>query len=123
MPIAEVGFDGKGVFVRFANGKVVAGGNIHGSGSPQDDDVALVLHTSGTTGKPKGASINTDQGVDYTDSEATSAVPLTHVNLATTMRNVQNTYKLSPADRTYLVMPLFHVHGKPLHSISRTTPD
>ncbi|RAL05788.1 acyl--CoA ligase [Aspergillus ibericus CBS 121593] len=58
----------------------------------QPDDVALVLHTSGTTGRPK-------------------AVPLTHKNLTTTMRNIQATYNLTPADRTYLVMPLFHVHG------------
>lgn len=55
-------------------------------------DVALVLHTSGTTGRPK-------------------AVPLTHHNLTTTMKNVQDTYELTSRDRTYLVMPLFHVHG------------
>ncbi|ELR08549.1 hypothetical protein VC83_04047 [Pseudogymnoascus destructans] len=58
----------------------------------QPDDVALVLHTSGTTGRPK-------------------AVPLTHRNLTRTMKNIQATYELSPADRTMLVMPLFHVHG------------
>ncbi|CED84694.1 Acyl-CoA synthetase [Phaffia rhodozyma] len=58
----------------------------------QEDDVALVLHTSGTTGKPK-------------------AVPLTHLNLLTTVRNIIRTYKLSPSDTGYLVMPLFHVHG------------
>ncbi|KAJ6257195.1 S-dihydroxybenzoyltransferase [Drechslerella dactyloides] len=69
----------------------------------QDQDVALVLHTSGTTGRPK-------------------AVPLTHKNLTTTMRNIKATYQLTPADRAYLVMPLFHVHGllagflAPLHS-------
>ncbi|KAB8246911.1 putative coenzyme A synthetase [Aspergillus flavus] len=61
-------------------------------GQAQPDDVALVLHTSGTTGRPK-------------------AVPLTHKNLTTTMRNIRDTYKLTPKDRTYLVMPLFHVHG------------
>ena len=27
------------------------------------------------------------------------------------MHNIVNTYDLTPKDRTYLVMPLFHVHG------------
>ncbi|KAI5813427.1 hypothetical protein BZA77DRAFT_346335 [Pyronema omphalodes] len=70
-------------------------GNLKGSApvvTAEPDDVALVLHTSGTTGRPK-------------------AVPLTHRNLTRTMENIRNTYKLSPEDRTYLVMPLFHVHG------------
>ncbi|KAK7023832.1 putative peroxisomal-coenzyme A synthetase [Favolaschia claudopus] len=56
------------------------------------DSVALVLHTSGTTGRPK-------------------AVPLTHGNLLATARNIVNTYALSPADNTYLVQVLFHIHG------------
>lgn len=58
----------------------------------QPDDIALVLHTSGTTGRPK-------------------AVPLTHKNLTRTMKNIKATYQLTPKDRTMLVMPLFHVHG------------
>ena len=58
----------------------------------QPEDCALVLHTSGTTGRPK-------------------AVPLTHRNLTRTMKNIKATYDLTPADRTMLVMPLFHVHG------------
>ena len=58
----------------------------------QRDDIALVLHTSGTTGRPK-------------------AVPLTHRNLTTTMKNITATYALTSQDRTLLVMPLFHVHG------------
>ncbi|KAL4819088.1 hypothetical protein BDW67DRAFT_155195 [Aspergillus spinulosporus] len=72
-------------------GKLKGKGDI-GIQTAQPDDIALVLHTSGTTGRPK-------------------AVPLTHKNLTTTMRNIQATYKLTPQDRTYLVMPLFHVHG------------
>ncbi|CAJ2502808.1 Uu.00g102020.m01.CDS01 [Anthostomella pinea] len=58
----------------------------------QPDDVALVLHTSGTTSRPK-------------------VVPLTHRNLTRTMKNIKDTYKLTAQDRTMLVMPLFHVHG------------
>lgn len=56
------------------------------------DDTALILHTSGTTGRPK-------------------AVPLTHNNLLTTMNNIKNTYALGPHDKSFIVMPLFHVHG------------
>ena len=72
-------------------------GKLSGNGheaihTPEPDDIALVLHTSGTTGRPK-------------------AVPLTHRNLTRTMRNIRDTYQLSSNDRTLLVMPLFHVHG------------
>lgn len=45
------------------------------------------------------------------------AVPLSHLNLVTSLRNIVKTYKLSPADRGYLVMPL-SVHG--LHTGIRT---
>jgi len=59
---------------------------------PRPEDIALFLHTSGTTSKPKG-------------------VPLTHGNLVASIANIADCYKLTPADRTLLVMPLFHVHG------------
>jgi len=59
---------------------------------PGPDSIALLLQTSGTTGKPKW-------------------VPLTHANLLASIDNITATYKLSPADSTLLVMPLFHVHG------------
>ncbi|EIE20280.1 acetyl-CoA synthetase-like protein [Coccomyxa subellipsoidea C-169] len=59
---------------------------------PRGDDVALFLHTSGTTSRPKG-------------------VPLTHANLAASLANIVATYELTPSDRSLLVMPLFHVHG------------
>lgn len=70
----------------------VANHNQGSGGEAQDQDVALVLHTSGTTGRPKG-------------------VPLTHLNLLTTMGNIVKTYEFTPQDTGYLVMPLFHVHG------------
>jgi acyl-CoA synthetase (AMP-forming)/AMP-acid ligase II len=56
------------------------------------DDVALVLHTSGTTSRPK-------------------IVPLLHRNIAATARNIRETLRLGPADRCMNVMPLFHIHG------------
>ena len=55
-------------------------------------DAALLLHTSGTTGRPK-------------------AVPLAHANLAASARNIAAFYGLRGADRSVLVMPLFHIHG------------
>lgn len=60
--------------------------------TPEKDDVALFLHTSGTTSRPKG-------------------VPLNQGNLASSLENIALTYELDPRDRSYLVMPLFHVHG------------
>jgi acyl-CoA synthetase (AMP-forming)/AMP-acid ligase II len=62
------------------------------SGEPRPDDVALFLHTSGTTSRPKG-------------------VPLTHGNLMTSLGNIVHTYALTPDDVSLLAMPLFHVHG------------
>jgi acyl-CoA synthetase (AMP-forming)/AMP-acid ligase II len=56
------------------------------------DDVALVLHTSGTTSRPK-------------------IVPLRHRNLAASARNIRRTLQFSPADRGLCIMPLFHIHG------------
>ena len=63
-----------------------------GASSPSDSDVALFLHTSGTTSRPKG-------------------VPLRHLNLMKSVENIKNTYALTPDDTTLIVMPLFHVHG------------
>ncbi len=60
--------------------------------APSPDDVALFLHTSGTTSRPKG-------------------VPLTHGNLAASIKNIGDTYALTPDDIAMVVMPLFHVHG------------
>src|SRR5439155_20461602 len=59
---------------------------------PEADDTALILHTSGTTSRPK-------------------RVPLSHANLMISARNVAETYQLTPEDVSLCVMPLFHVHG------------
>ena len=59
---------------------------------PGPEDTALVLHTSGTTSRPK-------------------RVPLAHGNLTISAQNTVNTYQLSPEDVSLCVMPLFHVHG------------
>jgi acyl-CoA synthetase (AMP-forming)/AMP-acid ligase II len=53
---------------------------------------ALVLHTSGTTSRPK-------------------RVPLRHRNLITSARNIIQSYELSEDDVSLCIMPLFHVHG------------
>jgi acyl-CoA synthetase (AMP-forming)/AMP-acid ligase II len=61
-------------------------------GAPTDDDVAMVLHTSGTTSRPK-------------------IVPLRHRNLTASARNIAAHLQLTVADRSLVVMPLFHIHG------------
>ncbi|MEI7644791.1 MAG: acyl--CoA ligase [Chloroflexales bacterium] len=60
--------------------------------SASPDDVAMILHTSGTTSRPK-------------------RVPIRQRNLATSATNIIATYQLGPADRALCVMPLFHIHG------------
>jgi acyl-CoA synthetase (AMP-forming)/AMP-acid ligase II len=55
-------------------------------------DTALVLHTSGTTSRPK-------------------IVPLSHANIAASARNIGTTLGLTPQDRCLNIMPLFHIHG------------
>ncbi len=58
----------------------------------QPSDVALVLHTSGTTSRPK-------------------MVPLTHTNLCASAVNIQQSLGLVPRDCCLNIMPLFHIHG------------
>lgn len=62
------------------------------AGLAEPDDVALVLHTSGTTSRPK-------------------LVPLTHRNVCASAGNIGTTLKLTAGDRCMNVMPLFHIHG------------
>lgn len=62
----------------------------HAGGDP--DGVALLLHTSGTTSRPK-------------------CVPLRQRNLSCSARTIAATYALGEADVSHCAMPLFHVHG------------
>ncbi|HTU19401.1 MAG TPA: acyl--CoA ligase [Gemmataceae bacterium] len=90
IPIWECALDAQDrVYVRRQSGQ--AAPNLDRS-TPTPSDVALFLHTSGTTSRPKG-------------------VPLTHGNLMASIANIAATYQLTPRDRSMIVMPLFHVHG------------
>jgi acyl-CoA synthetase (AMP-forming)/AMP-acid ligase II len=65
----------------------------HGDGADgAAEDVALLLHTSGTTSRPK-------------------QVPLLQRNLTSQARSIAAHYGLSGDDVSYCAMPLFHVHG------------
>jgi malonyl-CoA/methylmalonyl-CoA synthetase len=65
------------------------GDAIDGSGR---DDPALLVYTSGTTGRPKGA-------------------PLTHGNLLASASAVELAWRWTADDRLLLTLPLFHLHG------------
>lgn len=58
----------------------------------QINDIALVLHTSGTTSRPK-------------------IVPLTQKNIFASASNLVRTLHLNPEDKCLNVMPLFHIHS------------
>ena len=62
------------------------------AGLCQPDDIALVLHTSGTTSRPK-------------------IVPLSHRNITASAKNIRTTLQLTPTDCCLNIMPLFHIHG------------
>ena len=61
-------------------------------GPAEADDIALILHTSGTTSRPK-------------------IVPLSHRNVAASARNIATSLGLTKQDRALNFMPLFHIHG------------
>ena len=62
------------------------------AGPAAPDDVALVLHTSGTTSRPK-------------------IVPLLQRNICASAAHIRDALQLTPADRCLNLMPLFHIHG------------
>ena len=80
-----------GDFTLRARGDEAAAPPAH-PGPAEPDDIAMVLHTSGTTSRPK-------------------IVPLSQRNLCASAGNIARTLGFTPADRGLNVMPLFHIHG------------
>jgi len=73
----------------------LSAGNTVGSSiefAAEEDDIALILHTSGTTSRPK-------------------IVPLIQSNIFASAQNIVASLALTPDDRGLNVMPLFHIHG------------
>jgi acyl-CoA synthetase (AMP-forming)/AMP-acid ligase II len=60
--------------------------------SPPDKSLAVLLFTSGTTGRPKG-------------------VELSHGNLLAECANVTEAHELTSADRALCLLPVHHVNG------------
>ncbi|MGP1396050.1 MAG: acyl--CoA ligase [Inquilinaceae bacterium] len=92
MPVLRLNWsDGQaaGLFELSADGPTGAAAEI---AEPAPDDIALILHTSGTTSRPK-------------------IVPLLQSNVAASARNIGKSLGLTPDDRCLNVMPLFHIHG------------
>ena len=61
-------------------------------GVAEAGDIGMVLHTSGTTSRPK-------------------IVPLSVGNLCASARHIRETLRFTPADVGLNIMPLFHIHG------------
>ncbi len=70
----------------------LSGGAVAKGGFAEVDDIAMVLHTSGTTSRPK-------------------IVPLSVGNLRASADNIRRSLRLVAEDRCLNVMPLFHIHG------------
>jgi acyl-CoA synthetase (AMP-forming)/AMP-acid ligase II len=90
--VLRLAFDGgdpAGAFSLIAEGSAGPAAEVGPQGA---DDVALILHTSGTTSRPK-------------------IVPLTQGNIAASARNIAASLALVPGDRCLNMMPLFHIHG------------
>jgi oxalate---CoA ligase len=61
-------------------------------GFAEPDEIALILHTSGTTSRPK-------------------IVPLSQRNISVSAGNIAKTLAFTATDCGLTVMPLFHIHG------------
>ncbi len=86
--IDEPGHGGGGLAAMIASGRATAA-----AGAVSDDDIALIVHTSGTTGRPRGAMLS--QRMLYKAA-----------------RMIADDGGLHAADRGLIVQPLFHVGGR-----------
>lgn len=95
VPILEIAPDGSGIAGSFklVGADVGAADGAKGdAGFSSPEHVGLVLHTSGTTSRPK-------------------IVPLTQRNITSSAANIAATTELTSGDRCLNIMPLFHIHG------------
>ena len=93
IPIVEIEVDlahKAGIFSLRQSSSATQAAKKNAASSP--DDIALVLHTSGTTSRPK-------------------IVPLTQHNITASAINIRKTLALSSQDVCLNIMPLFHIHG------------
>jgi acyl-CoA synthetase (AMP-forming)/AMP-acid ligase II len=92
LELAQRSERGAGAFELVLNANSPRVSSVSTGGFASPSDVALMLHTSGTTSRPK-------------------LVPLTQRNLVTSARSIRSTLQLTAEDRGLCVMPLFHIHG------------
>ena len=72
---------------------------VHLTEVPDDDQLALIMHTSGTTGKPK-------------------RVGLTHRQLLNGAFNVIDSEELTDQDSTFILMPMFHINAMVISNLA-----
>ncbi|HEX2939990.1 MAG TPA: AMP-binding protein, partial [Rhodopila sp.] len=81
--------DGPAGAFRLLSGASMTGTAAH-PGMAEAQDIALILHTSGTTSRPK-------------------IVPLRHINITASAYNIGAALALGPDDVCMNIMPLFHI--------------
>jgi len=67
--------------------------------TPDDSQIGLIMHTSGTTGKPK-------------------RVGLTHKQLLTSAFQIIDSQNLTDKDSTFIVMPMFHINAMVISNLA-----
>ncbi len=92
LPIIEITWDVDGPAGLFSLTGAAAGDPASNGGAAGAGDDALILHTSGTTSRPK-------------------MVPLSQANICASAVHIRQSLALTTADRCLNVMPLFHIHG------------